>query len=310
MPLLGLGTWKSKPGVVGNAVKTAIDCGYKHIDCAAIYGNEKEIGDALKEKIDTVDKRKDLFVTSKLWNTKHGAKDVRPAFMKTLKDLQLDYLDLYLIHWPIGFKAGNDPFPKNADGSIMYSDVHPLETWQEMEKLVDEGLVRSIGLSNFNSKQVAEIMTKGRIKPSILQIECHPYLNQEDLIKFCKDNEVIVTAYSPLGSPDRPWAKAGEPLLLEDEKIIGIAKKYNKTAAQVCIRFQIERGISVIPKSTSANRIKENSEVFDFSLKPEDMAVIKSFQRPWRACIPMAEVDGKRVPRDAGHPHFPFHEAF
>ncbi|CAB4020790.1 alcohol dehydrogenase [NADP(+)] B isoform X3 [Paramuricea clavata] len=230
--------------------------------------------------------------------------------MQTLKDLQLDYLDLYLIHWPIGLKSGDNPFPKNEDGTLQYSDVHPLESWQEMEKLVDEGLVRSIGLSNFNSKQVTEITSKGRIKPSVLQVECHPYLNQKDLINFCNENGILVTAFSPLGSPDRPWAKPGDPLLLEDNEIVGIAKKYKKTAAQVCIRFQIERELSVIPKSTTAHRIKENSEVFDFSLSSEDMKIIESFHRPWRACIPMTEIDGKQVPRDAHHPHFPFHEPF
>ena len=156
-PLVGLGTWKSKEGAVETAVKEALDVGYRHIDCAAIYGNEKEIGNALKEKLGKVCERKDLFVTSKLWNTKHAAADVRPACVKTLQDLGLDYIDLYLIHWPTGFKAGGESFPKNPDGSIIYSDTHYCETWGAMEKLVEEGLVKHIGLSNFNSKQIDEV---------------------------------------------------------------------------------------------------------------------------------------------------------
>ena len=156
-PLVGLGTWKSKKGEVEMAVKTAIDAGYRHIDCAAAYGNEKEVGEALKEKLGTVCERKDIFITSKLWNTKHAAEDVRPACLETLKDLGLDYIDLYLIHWPIGFRAGDDKFPKNPDGSMIYSDTHYNETWGAMEKLVEEGLVKHIGLSNFNSKQIDEV---------------------------------------------------------------------------------------------------------------------------------------------------------
>ena len=156
-PLVGLGTWKSKKGEVGMAVKTAIDAGYCHIDCAAVYFNEKEIGKALKEKLGTACERKDIFITSKLWNTKHAAEDVRPACLETLRDLGLDYIDLYLIHWPIGFRAGDDKFPKNPDGSLIYSDTHYNETWGAMEKLVDEGLVKHIGLSNFNSKQIDEV---------------------------------------------------------------------------------------------------------------------------------------------------------
>ena len=162
-PLVGLGTWKSEVGAVELAVKEALDVGYRHVDCAAIYGNEKEIGSALKEKLGKICERKDLFVTSKLWNTKHAAADVRPTCVKTLQDLGLDYIDLYLIHWPTGFKAGDDSFPKNPDGSLIYSDTHFCETWGAMEKLVEEGLVKHIGLSNFNSKQIDEVYLCGYV---------------------------------------------------------------------------------------------------------------------------------------------------
>lgn len=312
IPLLGIGTWKSKPGEVGAAVETAIDAGYRHIDCAYIYGNEAEIGAALKKKFDEgLVKRADLFITSKLWNTKHKAEDVLPSVEKSIADLQIGYLDLYLIHWPIGLQSGADNFPKNADESLQYSDDDYVDTWPAMEKCVDEGLIKSIGLSNFNSKQIARVKAIAKIQPSALQVECHPYLNQSDLIKYCKENGVHFTAYSPLGSKDRPWAKAGEPALLEDTKLMEIGKRHGKSPAQVCIRWQIQRGLSVIPKSANPARIKENFDVFgDFNLSDEDMNTIDGFNKPWRACLPKIVVDGEEVARDAHHLHYPFSEAF
>jgi len=306
IPTVGLGTWKSKPGQVGDAVKVAIEAGYRHIDCAAIYGNEKEIGEALKSCLGTTVKREDLFITSKLWNTKHNPKDVRPALMNTLQDLGLEYLDLYLMHWPLSFKDGDERFPKDEQGNMIYAYHHPCDTWKAMEELVDEGLVRAIGLSNFNSQQVDEVISKGRIKPAVLQVECHPYLNQAELIEHCKNKGVVVTAYSPLGSPDRPWAKPGDYSLMDDPKVLEMSKKYGKSPAQICIRFQVERGVSVIPKSVTPARIQSNFQVFDFELSAEDMKVIESFHIPYRVCVPMIEVEGKKVPRDAAHPHYPF----
>ena len=157
VPLVGLGTWKSKPGEVAAAVKAGINAGYRHVDCAAIYGNEKEIGSALKEAFSSICKREDSFIVSKLWNTKHDPRDVRPACEETLRDLQLDYLDLYLIHWPMGFERGEDDFPKNPDGTVRYAYIPLTDTWKAMEELVDAGLVKHIGLSNFNSKQIDDV---------------------------------------------------------------------------------------------------------------------------------------------------------
>jgi len=300
MPLLGLGTWKSKPGEVTAAVKHALEYGYRHLDCAGGYGNETEVGEGIKA---SGVPRGDIFITSKLWNTKHHPDDVEDACRKTLHDLGIDYLDLYLIHWPMAFERGSESFPKNADGSLRYDfSIHPTDTWLAMEKLVNLGLVKSIGLSNFNSEQIKDIMNKGSIKPVMNQVECHPYLGQEKLLKFCEDQGIKITAYSPLGSPDRPWAQPDDVELLKEPKLKEIGQKYDKTPAQVLIRWQIQRGVVVIPKSVTPARIEQNGKVFDFKLGEVEMKHIASFECNGRIILPM--VNGK--PRDGDHPHFPF----
>ena len=285
MPILGLGTWKSKPEDVTRAVEDAIDIGYRHIDCAFVYQNEKEVGLGIKNKINSgVVKREDLWVTSKLWNTFHLPHLVEPALKQSLQKLGLDYLDLYLIHWPQAYREGDDLFPVDDTGKTAYSDAHFKTTWKVMEDCVEKGLTKSIGLSNFNSKQLSEVLSDCKIKPVVNQVECHPYLNQTKLSDFCKERDVVITAYSPLGSPDRPWAKPGDAQLFEDLKLKQIADKYKKTVAQVLLRYQVDRGHAVIPKSVTKSRIEENFKIFDFSLTADDISVINSLDCNGRVC--------------------------
>lgn len=239
IPIVGLGTWKSGPGEVTQAVKAAIDTGYRHIDAALLYENEKEVGEGIQSKISEGKiSREDVFVTSKLWNTFHRPDLVEASCQQSLDDLGLQYLDLYLIHNPMAWKEDCGVFPIE-NGKILYSDVDIVDTWKAMENLVTKGMVKSIGVSNFNSVQIQKILDNCTIAPVNNQVECHPYLNQAKLIKFCKDKGITVTAYSPFGSPDRPWAAPGDPLLLEDPMLIDIGKNYGKSPAQVIIRWMV-----------------------------------------------------------------------
>lgn len=285
VPIIGLGTWKSKPGQVRDAVKVAIDASYRHIDCALAYQNETEVGEAIAEKIaDKTIKRENIFVTSKLWNTYHRKEKVIECCKRSLKDLNLEYLDLYLIHWPIAYKEGSELFPKNDKGEMLTENIDFTETWKGMEECQEKGLVKSIGLSNFNSEQIKKVLNICKIKPVMLQVECHPYLNQNKLIEFCKSHDIAFTAYSPLGSPDRPWVKPDEPSLMEDPRIKKLCEKYNKSPAQILLRFNVQRGIIVIPKSVTEERIRNNFEIFDFELTTEEISEISAFKETCRFC--------------------------
>lgn len=284
MPALGLGTWKSEPGEVYAAVKTAIKEGYRHIDCAPIYGNEKEVGNAISECINEgIITRKDLWITSKLWNDAHARADVVPALHQTLNDLQADYLDLYLIHWPVALQKGAQ-FPLSGSDFVSLTKLPLIDTWKGMEECAQLGLTRHIGVSNFGIKALQNILSACQIAPEANQVECHPHFQQNELLDFCKSQGIHFTSYSPLGSSDRPEAmKANdEPSLLENQVILSIAKDHNATVAQVILSWNLHRDTSVIPKSVNPKRIRENLDAVNLQLPEEDMKAIAGIDSGYR----------------------------
>jgi alcohol dehydrogenase (NADP+) len=284
IPALGLGTWKSSNGEAAQAVSKAIEIGYRHIDCASIYQNQKEIGTALAEALSAEQvKREELWITSKLWNNAHAKKHVQPALERTLKDLQLDYLDLFLIHWPIHFQP-NVVFPKRPEEFLAPDAIPVLETWQAMEKMVKKGLCRFIGVCNFNLPRLIELKHQAHIQPVINQIELHPYLQQEKMLKYCSENDVLLTAYSPLGSGDRPAAlkKDNEPSLLNHPIIVEIAQKRGITPGQVLLAWGLSRGTVVIPKSVNSGRLQENFLAADLELEASDLLAIQELEQDYR----------------------------
>lgn len=282
---IGLGTWKSDPGEVGQAVEAALEAGYRHIDCAAIYGNEAEVGDALQRVFGRGEiKREDVHITSKLWNNAHLKEDVVPALKNTLSDLKLDYLDLYLIHWPVAFKSGLERFPQGESDFLTPEQAPVEETWAAMLAGRDQGLIRHAGVSNFSILKLDTLAATGLEAPEVNQVEMHPYLQQDQLLAYCRHNNILVTAYSPLGSSDRPdtMKNEDEPSLLENEVIVEIAEKHGATPAQILIAWAVKRNTLVIPKSTNPDRIRQNLESEKIELEPGDMDRIKSLDLHYR----------------------------
>ncbi|KAM6436630.1 aldo-keto reductase family 1 member D1 isoform 3-T3 [Liasis olivaceus] len=309
IPVIGLGTYadpkKTPKGTCAESVKTAIDVGYRHIDGAFVYHNEHEVGQAIWEKIaEGKIKREDIFYCGKLWNTCHPPEMVRPALEKTLKILQLDYVDLYLIELPMAFQPGENLYPKDENGKWIYHETDLCATWEALEACKDAGLVKSLGVSNFNRRQLEMILNKPglKYKPVSNQIECHPYFTQPKLLEFCKLHDIVPVGYSPLGtSRDENWVNVSSPPLLDDPLLNAIGEKYNKTAAQVALRFSIQRGVVVIPKSFNPERIRENFQIFDFSLTDEEMKDIEALNKNVRYVEMLMWKD---------HPEYPFHEEY
>jgi len=288
LPAVGFGLWKiDKPDTAG-LVHAAIEAGYRHLDSAADYGNEKEAGEGIKSALAAgLCQREELWVTSKLWNTYHRPEHVRAACEKTLSDLGLDYLDLYLIHFPIALKFVDFDvryppewfFDPDAEAPRMEIDPVPLhQTWAAMEDLKESGLVKHIGVCNYNSALLHDLMAYAKQKPEVLQVEAHPYLTQERLIKLAQDYGMTVTAFSPLGAlsyVSLDMATENEAVL-ETDAVKTAAARLGKTPAQVVLRWGVQRGTAIIPKTARKERLKENLALFDFELSAEEMQAISA----------------------------------
>lgn len=301
IPIVGLGT----VGLTKQSITDAINNGYRLFDTAYVYSNEKVIGDALNEAIDngTVT-REEIFFSTKVWLTFYGKGRVIKSAQQSIEESGLKYLDLLLLHWPIPLNdSDTDKFPKLPNGDIAFNDYDIIDVYKELEEVKRLGLAKSIGVSNFNSQQIERVVNNSEILPVTNQVECHPYLNQERLMNFCRNYNITLTAYSPLGAsyPKEQkinWRTVG-PSLLEDENLKQIASKYLKSVAQVLIRWQTQRGVIVIPRSSSKVRLLENISIFDFTLSDEDMALINSLNRNLRF------VELKNLGLDS-HKEYPF----
>ncbi|KPI92403.1 PREDICTED: 1,5-anhydro-D-fructose reductase-like isoform X1 [Papilio xuthus] len=291
MPTLGLGTWQAPPDVIESTVYKALDLGYRHIDTAFNYNNEEAIGNAIKQWItDGKGTRKDLFITTKLPHVGNRASDVRKFLDLQLSRLQMNYVDLYLIHVPFGFHCNFETMTPMVEENGEYDldlDTDHISTWRVMEQCQKEGLIRNLGLSNFNQAQITKIMKYATLKPQVLQVELHAYFQQLELRKFCADNDIVVTAYAPLGSPGAKdhfvnkynYNPDAFPDLLGHPEVKEIATRHGKTPAQVLLNFLVNQKVVVIPKSTSEKRLKENSDIYDFEVMPAEINSLKNLDK-------------------------------
>ncbi|MCJ1304830.1 hypothetical protein MMC08_007643 [Hypocenomyce scalaris] len=263
IPAVGLGTWQAKPGEVSKAVVHALKCGYRHLDCALIYQNEREIGEAIKQSSVP---REEIFITSKLWNAHQP--NVAEGLEQTLKDLQTDYLDLYLIHWPVRLVPNETSplLPTNPDGTrAVDRSWDQQNTWRQMEELYKAGKVKAIGVSNWSIPYLEHLEKTWTVVPAVNQVELHPYCPQQKLKKWCKDRGILLEAYCPLGSTSSP--------LLRDLEVASLAEKYKVSLATILISYQVNRGCIVLPKSVTPSRIKENLKVI--FITREDMELLE-----------------------------------
>lgn len=262
IPAVGFGTLIPDPLATKQAVKIALDVGFRHFDCAERYRNEEAVGDAMQAAFSagTV-QREDIFVTTKLWNTNHRPERVKPAFEASRRRLQLDYLDCYLIHTPFAFQPGDEQDPRDERGQVIYdAGVTLVDTWQALERLVDEGQCKSIGLSDITLKALREIVAVARIKPAVVQVESHPYLPEWDLLDFCREHGIVLLAFAALGH-------GMSPRMVDEPVITAIAQRTHKTPAQVALAWAVQRGTAFLTTSTTPDHIREN---FEISTLPED----------------------------------------
>ena len=262
MPALGFGTLIPDAAETKRATRDALDAGFRHLDCAERYRNEREVGEALHEVLAAGQiERENIFVTTKLWNTNHRPERVEPAFQASLDRLGLDYLNLYLIHTPFAFQAGDEQDPRDQNGNVIYDrGVTLLDTWKAMESLVDYGKCRAIGLSDIGLNQLSPLYESARIKPAVVQVESHPYLPETELLEFCKERGIVFLAFAPLGHGMRPG-------LLEDPVILTVAERVGKTPAQVLLAWAVQRGTALLTTPKTPDRAKEN---FNISALPEE----------------------------------------
>jgi alcohol dehydrogenase (NADP+) len=262
MPALGFGTLIPDAAVTISATRNALEAGFRHFDCAERYRNEREVGEALQAGLAAGGiAREDIFVTTKLWNSNHRPERVEPAFEASLGRLRLNYLDLYLIHTPFAFQAGDEQDPRDENGNVIYDrGVTLIETWRAMESLVDHGRCRAIGLSDITLDGLLPLYEEARIKPAVVQVEAHPYLPETELLEFCKEKGIVFLAFAPLGHGMRPG-------LIEDPVITEIAARVGKTPAQVLLAWAVQRGTALLTTPKTADRAREN---FNVSALPED----------------------------------------
>ena len=262
MPALGFGTLIADPLATRQATKAALEAGFRHLDCAERYRNEEDVGEAMREVFEGGKiKREDVFVTTKLWNNNHRPERVLPAFEASLRRLQLDYIDCYLIHTPFAFLPGDEQDPRDAQGRVIYDPgVTLAQTWQALERLVDDGRCKSIGLSDIGLEQLKEIVAIARIKPAVVQVESHPYLPEWELLEYCREQGIVVLAFAALGH-------AMEPRVTEDPVIAAIARRVGKTPAQVTLAWGVQRGSAILTTSTSPRHMQEN---FDITALPDN----------------------------------------